>query len=491
MNIPLSPRLQVCAGLIFQGSRVADVGCDHGYLGLHLLQSGRASYVYAADINEGPLQSAIRNAEKYGYSDQMSFYLSNGLRNVPRDFDQLICAGMGADTIISILEAAPWLKGGKYELILQCQSKTPTLRRYLSENGWRIGQEYVVRDGKFLYTVMSVDYKPEFCHLTVGQWYFCPGLLDDPSYETIEYYHYVVEGLRIATMHRQDQEKLQALRELEALAQELPMLRKEKPMPTVSDLLNFVQTLAPTYMKESWDNVGLNCGHLDAPVRKVLVALDPFEAIDEAIELGVDLLLTHHALLWKPGFITDGDMQGKRTLALIENRIAHINAHTNLDMAPGGVNDVLAQKLGLTDIRVITPTGKDADGNDYGLLRLGQVPGTTTIGQFLETVKTALGCEGLRYVSRNPMVCRVAVGGGGCAGGLMEAYKAGCDTFVTSDIRYNQFRDAYDLGMNLIDAGHFHTESPVCQVLAEKIAAQFPEIEVKLSKNQQDPMKFY
>ncbi len=230
MNIPLSPRLKACAGLVFQGSRVADIGCDHGYLGLHLLESGKASFVYAADINEGPLQSAMRNAVKYGHRDKMAFYLSDGVRNLPRDFDQLICAGMGADTIISILQAAPWLKDEtKYNLILQCQSKTPTLRRYLSDNGWRITQEYVLRDGKFLYTVMAVDYRPDTPKLTAGECYFCPGLVDDPSEETANYYHYVLEGLRIATRHRQDPEKLQALQELEALPQDpyLHFLKKE------------------------------------------------------------------------------------------------------------------------------------------------------------------------------------------------------------------------------------------------------------------------
>ncbi len=230
MNIPLSARLAACAALVFQGSRVADIGCDHGYLSLHLLQSGKASHIYAADINEGPLQSAIRNAEKYGFRDKMQFYLSDGVRNVPRDFDQLICAGMGADTIISILEAAPWLKSEKYSLILQCQSKTPALRRYLSENGWRITQEYALRDGKFLYTVMDVDYRPRSCRLSVGEWYFCPGLLDDPSPYTAEYYRYVVEGLRIATAHKEDNEKLQALKELEALPDTfgLQFLREEQ-----------------------------------------------------------------------------------------------------------------------------------------------------------------------------------------------------------------------------------------------------------------------
>ncbi len=225
MNIPLSPRLAACADLVGLGNRVADVGCDHGYLGLHLLQSGKASFVLAADINEGPLQSAMRNAKKYGYADKMTFYLSDGLCNVPREFDQLICAGMGADTIISILEAAPWLKDEKkYSLILQCQSKTPSLRRYLSENGWRITQEYVVRDGKFLYTVMDVDYRPDAPKLTVGEWYFCPGLVDNPGPETANYYHYVVEGLKITTAHQDDPEKKLALAYLEALPQD-PYLR--------------------------------------------------------------------------------------------------------------------------------------------------------------------------------------------------------------------------------------------------------------------------
>ncbi len=262
-------------------------------------------------------------------------------------------------------------------------------------------------------------------------------------------------------------------------------------MTTVKDILDFVQTLAPTYMKEDWDHVGLNCGRMDAPVTKLLVALDPFEAIDEAVEMGANLLVTHHALLWKPGFITDQDPQGRRTLTLIEKGIAHINAHTNLDLAPGGVNDVLAASLELEDIQVIDPVGQNQDGQPFGLLRCGCLPGGCTLEQFLGHVKYVLGCEGLRYVQSNSQVYRVAVGGGACAGSLWDAKNAGCDTFVTADVRYNQFRDALDLGINLIDAGHFHTERPVCQMLAGKIAAAFPEIQVKVSEKQMDPMKFY
>ena len=214
MQIPLSARLQVCAGFVAPGDRVADIGCDHGYLSIHLLTQGIASAVIASDINEMPLQSAMRNAEKFGVQDKIRFYLSDGVRNIPRDFDTLVCAGMGADTMVSILEAAPWLRNGRYRLILQCQSKTPMLRQYLSDCGWRITEETVVRDGRFLYTVMEVVWQPEYPRLTVGQRYFPPALLENPGPDTAAYYQWVVEGLRIATAHKNDPEKLQALEEL-------------------------------------------------------------------------------------------------------------------------------------------------------------------------------------------------------------------------------------------------------------------------------------
>ena len=227
MKLPLSDRLLVCAGFVCKGDRVADIGCDHGYLGIYLLKNGIASSVIASDVREGPLQSAIRNAHKYGVGDNMSFYLSDGVSNIPRDFDTLVCAGMGGDTMVHILESAPWLKSEQYRMILQCQSKTPLLRRYLSENGWRIYEESVLRDGKFLYTVMEVGYRPEYPKLTVGEWYFPPALLENPSKDLPAYYQWVTEGLRISTAYQDDPEKKQALAELEALPDELRWLKEE------------------------------------------------------------------------------------------------------------------------------------------------------------------------------------------------------------------------------------------------------------------------
>ena len=263
-------------------------------------------------------------------------------------------------------------------------------------------------------------------------------------------------------------------------------------MTTVADILNFVEALAPRAMKMDWDNVGLLCGSKGTPVTKVLVALDPFEQVcDEAAAWGAEVIVTHHPIIFQAmKAITEDTSIGRSILTLCRHGISAINAHTNLDCAPGGINDVLARTLGLENIGVIDPSGVDENGIEWGLLRCGDVA-EQQLEDFLAVVKDRLGCAGLRYVDGGKAVRKVAVGGGSCASGMLDALAADCDTFVTSDIKYNQFWDAQDLGLNLIDAGHFATENPVVAVLAEKIAAAFPEVEVKISEKHQDCMKFY
>ena len=218
MKLPISQRLLACAEFVDRGSRVADIGCDHGYLSIHLLTNGIAASCIASDINEGPLQSAQRNARKFGVAGKIEFYLSDGVGRIPRDFDCMVCAGMGGDTMIHILESAPWLKDARYTLVLQCQSKTPMLRRYLTENGWQIRKESALRDGRFLYTIMKIAYCPGEAVLTAAQQYISPALLESHCADLPAYYRWVVEGLRITTAHQDDAEKKQILAELEALA---------------------------------------------------------------------------------------------------------------------------------------------------------------------------------------------------------------------------------------------------------------------------------
>ena len=262
-------------------------------------------------------------------------------------------------------------------------------------------------------------------------------------------------------------------------------------MTAVHDVVSFLETLAPTKMKMEWDNVGLLCGEENQPVHRILVALDPFRNVcEEAAECGADLLVTHHPLIFQPMHsVTDQNTVGREILFLARHGISAVNAHTNLDQAPGGVNDCLAATLGLRNVSVICPQGTDAAGREWGLLRKGETE-ETDLAAFSAFVKSALSCPGLRFVSGGKPVRFVAVGGGACAGEMLDAIDAGCDTLVTADAKYNQFRDAYDLGLNLIDAGHFETERPVCAYLAARLRKEFPETEVLLSKKQFDPVHF-
>ena len=196
MKLPLSTRLEACCQFVKPGDRVADIGCDHGYLGIYLLKNGIARSMIEADINEEPLNSARRNAVKFGVKEQMTFHLSDGVQSIPRDFDCMVCAGMGADTMMSILSAASWLKDSRYRLILQCQSKRPELRQWLYNEGYRINRETLAKDGKFVYSIMEVVYDPGH-PITHAETYITPQLIEDNHPLLPEYYERVKNGVEL------------------------------------------------------------------------------------------------------------------------------------------------------------------------------------------------------------------------------------------------------------------------------------------------------
>lgn len=176
MKLPISKRLLRCGSLVPPCHTVADLGTDHGYLAIHLLQTGRCAHVIASDLREKPLASARANAEKYKVSGGVEFRLSDGLAGCrPGEFDALVMAGMGGDLITRILEAAPWLEEGDYTLILQPQSAANELRRWLGERRWSIDREVLVRDGGFLYSVLSARPR-DGSVLSPGEQYASPAL---------------------------------------------------------------------------------------------------------------------------------------------------------------------------------------------------------------------------------------------------------------------------------------------------------------------------
>ena len=152
----LSARLQAVADQVPQGAIFADIGTDHAYLPVWLLLNGRIEHAIAADLREGPLNRARETAEQYRVTSQISFRLCNGLADIsPEEVDTIAIAGMGGETIAAILEAAPWTKDNKL-ILLQPMTSFPDLRLWLQQNGFSIEKETISREGKRLYSCLTV-----------------------------------------------------------------------------------------------------------------------------------------------------------------------------------------------------------------------------------------------------------------------------------------------------------------------------------------------
>lgn len=255
-------------------------------------------------------------------------------------------------------------------------------------------------------------------------------------------------------------------------------------MPTVAEIEDFLETVAPPGLKESFDNVGFLVGESGSEVHGVLVSLDITGAVvEEAEKLGAELIVSHHPVIFHPlKRVTDRDEAGRLVLRLVRSGISAICMHTNLDAVAGGVNDALAERLGLLDTVPLHDGGTDDAGRPCGIGRAGRLEREMELEDFARQVKERLGCNGLRFSAGNVPVRRVAVGGGACGEFLADAAALGCDTFVTADVKYNVFLAAGALGVNLIDAGHFPTEDVICAPLAERLRERFPALDVTKSR---------
>jgi len=263
-------------------------------------------------------------------------------------------------------------------------------------------------------------------------------------------------------------------------------------MASVKDIFAYLDKIAPMSMKLDWDNVGLLVGSYDSEVSRVLVALDITDAvIDEAARQGAQLIVAHHPLFLQPLWqVTDGDRTGRKIWKLLRHGIAAICMHTNLDSAKGGVNDRLAEAVGLSETVILWQVG-EADGVPYGMGRVGTLSAPVAMADFLPRVKAALEASGLRYHDAGRPVHRVAVMGGSGSDGLTAAVAADCDTFVLGEAKYHAFLEARELGMNLIEADHYCTENVVSAPLAQAIADAFPGLEVRASARQGQVAKFF
>ena len=254
-------------------------------------------------------------------------------------------------------------------------------------------------------------------------------------------------------------------------------------MLRVKDIVNRIEELAPPILAESWDNVGLMVGDFDQRVTTVFVCLDvTSDNVRRAIDSGADLIISHHPLIFSPlRRIVEQDIPGSIIRELVKNDISVYSAHTNLDNADGGMNDILAKRLNLTEVRrfydeeCVDETGKPIDN----IGRFGKLENPMTMEAFVSFVNNTLGCRAIRYVGSPDEIIRTAALCSGAGGsGIYSAYHAGADVYVTSDVKHHEGQLACELGLNLIDAGHFETENIICGFMTEFLEKSFDGLNV-------------
>ncbi len=243
----------------------------------------------------------------------------------------------------------------------------------------------------------------------------------------------------------------------------------ESKETTVTDICLFMNELAPVKYAESWDNPGLLLGHLAQHVHKIMVALDLSpEVAEQAIEQECDIIITHHPYYFSlPKTLAVTDTKMEVLYELIKHDIALYAAHTNLDAAKGGVNDVLAARLGLDEVTEIPRK----DCPEQGLARIGVLDEPMALKDFAAKVRDDLGAEHLTYAGGDEPVYKVAVVGGSGADFMEDALAAGADTLVTGDLKYHVAQKALNLGLNVVDGTHQLTESPVVDKLEQVLQA--------------------
>ena len=262
-------------------------------------------------------------------------------------------------------------------------------------------------------------------------------------------------------------------------------------MATVLEICSYLEKLAPTNLAESWDNVGLLLGRRNRPVQRLMTCLTLTAPVSaEAVERQAQMIVTHHPILFRATKkITDATEEGRILLQLAEAGIAVYSPHTAFDSADRGINQQLAENLGLQHIQALRPGGDDANS---GAGRFGVLENPLDRQEFLEKVAMTVQSRSLEVCwHENQPVNQVAVACGAAAEFLEDAIRAGCDTFLTGEARFHSVLEAQSRGINLILTGHFASERPAIEQLAKEIAQQYPEIDCFPGDSDRDPLKLF
>lgn len=248
-------------------------------------------------------------------------------------------------------------------------------------------------------------------------------------------------------------------------------------MTTVKNIYDYIDTIAPFKSAMDFDNVGILVGSSNQSIEKVLLALDiTKDVIKEAVNLNIDLIVSHHPVIFRPvKFLKSDDC----TYLLAKNNICAICAHTNLDIAERGVNYWLAKSLLLDELTPMSSFGT-----------VGTMKSPLQTKDFARYVKNQLTADGVRYTDIDKKIRRVAVCSGSGGDFVEEAVNCGADAFVTGEIKHSQILKANDLGLVIVDAGHFKTEDVVINPLLNDLKNKFSNVNFVKSKTCTDKIRY-
>ena len=245
---------------------------------------------------------------------------------------------------------------------------------------------------------------------------------------------------------------------------------------TVQIVADAVNRVAPRRLAEDWDNPGLLIGEPSDEVKKIFVCLDVLdESISRAIELDAQIIVAHHPIIFHAIKNIRFDLPlGKKISRLIKNNLAVFAAHTNLDIAEGGVNDVLAKKIGLIDV-------KNFGDEEFSLGRIGTLETPMTAEDFARHVKKVLNADNVRLICAGDfLIKKVGLCGGAGAEFIQKAKFFGAQAFLTGDVKYHEAQAAIENKIHVVDAGHFATEFPIVHILANYLRDELKNFDVEI-----------
>lgn len=268
------------------------------------------------------------------------------------------------------------------------------------------------------------------------------------------------------------------------------------PKAKCGTIISLMEEIAPKKLAEDWDNVGLIIGDGSKPVRKLMVCLDlPHWVLEEALSLGVDMIITHHPIIFSGIKAVNVDSAlGRTIIRLIKNDISVYSSHTNYDIAKDGLNDIFARKLGFDNFSIIQPLNTESEGRVLGIGRLGELKESMPLETYAKSVKEILGLSSVRYAG-NPVsqIKKVALINGAGSKYAKQTKAVGADVLITGDMGYHQILDALESGLSVIDAGHYGTEIMMVDAVADYLKASLVRLgydtEVLKSKANINPIR--